>query len=337
MRGLPNRCWILLSFIFSVSFSEVTLAQEEEDLDSLMRYYLRSDSILLDELERLTSDSLSILDLIDSLLAYEVRFSQISARFGYTSRILNAGRDLGINQYGFRGALSYYHKSGLLGEVSAFWNSDVTPKFNPVITTLGYLGSIQSKFSYILSYDHFFYSQGSSQSDQSIIYSFNNALNGSVYYDLKYVTPGVDYSFLFGEETAHRFGTYLTGNIRFKNLSFGGISVLPTASLLFGNQTIYYQNINFQALRIAQQIAQRRGLTLNDFDQWRQYVFEEGQENVFGLMNLSLSLPVYIHLEKVNLLFNYHLNIPQQLPGEVIDVSPNSFVNVAIFYSHPFK
>lgn len=336
MRGLLNRSLILLSFIFSVSLSETTLAQEE-DLDSLMSYYLRSDSILLDELERLTSDSMSILDLIDSLLSYDVKFSQISARFGYTSRILNAGRDLGINQYGFSGALSYYHKSGLLGEVSGFWNSDVSPKFNPLITTVGYLGSVKSKFSYILSYDHFFYSQGSTLDEQTIIYSFNNSLNTSVYYDLKYVTPGVDYSFMFGEETAHRIGTYVTGNIRFRNLSFGAISILPTASLLFGNQTIYYQNINFQALQMANRIAHRRGLTLSEFDQWREYVFEEGQENVFGMMNLGFSLPVYVHLKKFNFLLNYHLNIPHQLPGETIDVSPNSYFSLAIFYSHPFK
>jgi len=335
MRGLLNRSWIV-SFVIVVSFNGATLAQEE-DLDSLMNYYLRSDSILLDELERLTSDSLSILDLIDSLLSYDIRFSQISTRFGYTSRILNAGRDLGINQYGFNGALSYYHKSGLLGEVSGFWNSDISPNFNPLITTVGYLGSIKSKFSYILSYDHFFYSQQSTTDEQTIIYSFNNSLNASAYYDLKYITPGVDYSYMFGEETAHRIGTYLTGNIRFRKLGFGAISILPTASLLFGNQTIYYQNINFESLRIANRIAQRRGLTLDDFDQWRQYVFEEGQENVFGLMNVGFSLPIYVHLKKLTFLFNYHFNIPQQLPGETIDVSPNSYFNLAIFYSHPFK
>jgi len=128
-------------------------AQEsEEEMDSLMNFYLRSDSILLDELERMAANSVSILDLIDSLLAFDPNYSQLSVRFGYTSRILNAGRDLGINQYGFSGALAYYHKSGVFGEVSGYWNSDVSPKFNPVITSLGYLGSIKSKFSYIVSH-----------------------------------------------------------------------------------------------------------------------------------------------------------------------------------------
>ena len=136
----------------------VQVAYSQDDVyDSLLNHYLDADSILLDELElQLASDSIDIMDLLDNLLSKEFRYSQLSIRTGYTSDITYAGRNLGFSQFGFTGGLAYYHKTGLFGDVSGYWNSSLDPAYNPTVTTVGYMGQISSKWTYTTSFDHFF-------------------------------------------------------------------------------------------------------------------------------------------------------------------------------------
>ena len=65
---------ILLVIFINLQFAFFAKSQDSE-YDSLLNYYLESDSILLDQLEfELAADSLSILDLIDSILYSDFRF-----------------------------------------------------------------------------------------------------------------------------------------------------------------------------------------------------------------------------------------------------------------------
>jgi hypothetical protein len=256
---------------------------------------------------------------------------------------MNAGRDFGINQYGFSVGASYYHKTGLFGDLTSYWNSDVEPHINPTTVTLGYMGSIMPKWSVIASYEHFFYTQDDSY--DGILYPITDALNASTYLDLKHFSFGVDYSFMFGYETAHRIRPNMYGIIRIKTKGFiDEIVFFPSASLLLGNAMIYYLDENYSQL---QSMLNQYGI--NDFQQFRQrrprltqylitnYVtYEERTENVFGIMNYSLSLPIMFRMSRFTLSTSYYINFPVALPGEDIDLSPNSYFNVSLLYSIPF-
>ena len=124
--------------------------------DSLLHAYLTYDSLLLAEIE---SDSLSIFSLLDSLLTADFYVSSLSLRFGYNSSILNAGRDYGFQQYGFSSGLSYFHKTGIFADVLGYWNSEIEPRHYLNTVSLGYLGSLSRKWSFMTSYEHFFYNQ----------------------------------------------------------------------------------------------------------------------------------------------------------------------------------
>lgn len=313
---------------------------QDYDLDSLLNETLAYDSLLLEELAQ---DSLSIIDLIDSLIQGKFKFSTLMIRTAYTSNIMHAGRDFGINQYGFSLGASYYHKTGLFGDLTSYWNSDVEPHINPTTVTLGYMGSIMPKWSVIASYEHFFYTQDDSY--DGILYPITDALNASTYLDLKHFSFGVDYSFMFGHETAHRIRPNMYGIIRIKTKGFiDEIDIFPSASLLLGNATIYYLDENYSQL---QSMLDQQGI--NDFQQFKQrrprlaqylitnYVtYEERTENVFGIMNYSLSLPIMIRMSRFTLSTSYYINFPVALPGEEIDLSPNSYFNVSLLYSIPF-
>lgn len=279
-----------------------------------------TDSLLYDASTELTfEDSLSIFKLIDSLLMLEsLNTSQLAARLSYNSNVLWAGRTLGIENFGLAPGLSYYHKSGLFTDLSAYWSNDFEPKYYLTIASAGYMRALSPKFSFIASYDHYFYNL-----DQDYI-PFSNAFILSPFLDLKPFTIRLDYSFYFGDETAHRLMPSLGFTLKKKNfLNIDKISFRPAAFMLLGNATI--TEITFPSTRqewIAAYIRMRQGLP------W--YIIKS--ENVFGIMNYSFLLPLTISHKNWNYSISYSYNIPKALRGETMLLSESGFLSVSVAY-----
>lgn len=309
---------------------------QKDETDSLIQAALYSDSLLLEEL---ALDSLTLLDLIDSLLSTDFRYSSLICRVGYISDIMNAGRDFGINQYGFSGGFSYYHKTGFFGDVTGYWNSDMEPEYNPTIVNLGYMGNIRPGWNIITTYEHYFYHK--EKNDVEINYPLTEALSLTNFVDIKFLTLGFDYTFLFGEKTGHRLRPQIFTTIRFPNVGFiDEISLIPSASILFGNQDIYYIDGNYQTLRrLYQKLGLRQFLILyREYPELiKTFLPEEGFTNVFGLMNYSFSFPVNFKFGNFSISTGYFLNIPVALPGETIDASLNHYFNLMAMYFLPFR
>lgn len=181
-------------------------------------------------------DSLSIFNLIDSLftLDFEPK-SELNIRFGFTTNVTSAGRDYDISQSGISPGLSYYHKSGFYGDLAGYWNSGVEPNYNPTVLSAGYLGTLKNpKWSYAIDVERWFYNPKDSSSNP-LTYS----AGGSLSYNFKWGFASVDYSFLFGEETANRLIPNLSGAINFgKWWIFHTIRLYPSASIMIGNSDI---------------------------------------------------------------------------------------------------
>jgi hypothetical protein len=349
----------IFSFIFCI---QIAFGQSDS-YDSLLSEYLKSDSLLLDELEaQLASDSLDIFDLIDSLLFSDYRYSQLSVRTGYTSDITYAGRNFGFNQYGFNGGIAYYHKTGLFADVSGYWNSSLNPSYNPTITSLGYMGTPSRKWTYTLSYDHFFYNE--TEEDESLVYyPLTNSANVSTYFDMGKATVAGDYSFLFGEESAHRLRFSLM--YTFAKNKWGFIDrfvFMPSASVLLGNAAIYQVNPIYPEWNLGtrydirqimyQEYGQMyiRNLWRNDRQKYfeleketyQKYqddltYYEYTEDNRFGIMNYSLSAPFYFYINNFTIALSYFYNIPVPLPGEEIELENNSYLGASLIYNIPFR
>lgn len=340
--------------------SAIPAKSQQNEYDSLLNYYLESDSMLLDQLEfELAADSLDILDLIDSLLYGDFSFSQLSLRLGYTSDITYAGRNFGIEQHGFGAGISYYHKTGLFADVSGFWNSSLDPTYNPTILTGGYLGKLSQKWSYTVSYDHFFYNH---KDDEFSYYPITNSLNAASFLEIGKLTLAGEYSFLFGEENAHRFRGNLMYTFSKSKLGFVDRFVfMPTASILLGSSYIYQINPIYPTLGRETRLAVRqimfrqfgeevvKNLWRNNrdryFDLEREIYsqiqdtainYELSSSNVFGIMNYSLSLPFYFYVNNFTFALSYHYNIPVALPGEDLTIEPNSYAGATLIYNIPF-
>ena len=108
------------------------------------------DSTLLSHVETELSfaDSLSIFNLIDSLLQHaETGGSQLALRLTYKSNVMSTGRRLGIQNFSLAPAVSYYHESGLYADLSGYWSKDFDPSYYLTIASIGYMRSFSDRFS----------------------------------------------------------------------------------------------------------------------------------------------------------------------------------------------
>jgi hypothetical protein len=333
------RMGLVFSFLCSSSFLQ---AQEMDDFDSLAAEYALLDSLLLDEIG---DDSSALFSLIEDLIDENYLKSQFTLRAGYTSNITNAGRNFGVSQYGLNAGVAFYHKSGLYADLAGFYNSDQVPKYNTTILALGYMGLIGKRWNYFVSYDRFMYHQ--SDEDELIIeYPLKNSLNASINYNIGGFTLGTDYSFMFGEETSHRVRLNLGYSYWTKKVwIFDNIGFNPNLSVLAGNQNITSIVFNQEIARensrdLIRQIGRRRYLDLyqNNRNLLILLLSEEQTNNVFGIMNYSIFVPVTFRMKQTTLMLNYSLNFPVALPGEEgLDTSPNSYVSATLLFNIPLK
>lgn len=204
-------------------------------------------------------DSLSIFNLIDSLLFMDpASNSEIITRVGYSTNVTSAGRNYGINQTAWSPGISYYHKSGFYADLTGFWNSGSDPAYNPTILSGGYLGYFKNqKWNYAIDAERWIYNPADS-SENSLYYSIGSSLS----YDFKYGYASMDYSFLFGQETAHRIIPNLTFTIALgKFWIFKSVNLYPSVSMMMGTSDITQLRVTSQ--QISEQTADRIKLITN--------------------------------------------------------------------------
>ncbi len=287
--------------------------QEEEDLDEINPFDINFDEF----------DTTSIFTLLDSLITADLnslKYSQLVIKGGYASQIVSAGRDLGTNQFGVNFGASYYHSSGVYADVTAYINSENSPSHYLTTASVGYLGILKNKWTYLLSYDHYFYRDPSDENISAL--PFTDGFGVAVYKTSGKFETGIDYSIVIGDAiNAHKIYWSINGNFSKEKLwFFDKVSLLPTFGMLFGNQSVLSLRLN---RRITEEFFDRRD---------PRFQIPQEERNVFGLLNYNLSLPIGLRYKKLNLLLSYHYNIPVSLPGERSEVENNSFIGLSASY-----
>lgn len=272
--------------------------------DSLL---FKSDPIIAEMDSILNSpDSLSILDLIDSILlapAGKLR-SQIAVRAGYNNNIIANGAS-SFSQYGLTTGASYYHKSGAYADVSAYYSKQYNPGVYLTVGALGYLGLINKYWSVMTEYDHYFYTPAKGTEAYT---PYTNNLYLSNYFKVKKVIFRFDYNLYFGKQYAHRFTPAIGLNLSKKKwLGLDRVTFLPQASLWYGSDTVTDYVPNFTTRK------ERLLLLLQGKPLWSQR-----DKTVWGIVNYSVSFPLSLLYKDWSLLLSYNLNFQKGLPGESV-------------------
>lgn len=285
--------------------------------DSLL---LRSDPLIAEMDSILNSaDSLSILDLIDSvLLAAEPLESQLAIRAGYNNNIVGSGTS-GITQFGLNTGVSYYHKSGLYLDASGYYSNQYKPSYYLTVAAVGYLTSVNQYWSVLAEYDHYFYTPP--KEDAEDVYTpYTNNLYLSNYLKVKKFVFRVDYNLYFGELVAHRFAPAVGMNLSKKNwLKMDRITFLPTLGLWYGSDTVQEYVANFSNGR------ERRDLLAQG-----KPLFSLRNHTAWGIMNYTISLPLSVTYKDWSLMISYNFNFLKGLSGETIENYRTSYAGISL-------
>ena len=317
-------------------FNQNLCAQEnEEDFASLLDEILTFDSLLIAELEGDSTLLASLLEAIDGATPKSIT----SFRFGYHSEVLNAGRNFGINQYGFNGGVSYYHKSGLFADIAGLWSSDLSPKYYTTILGVGYMDEVgKSDWNYTFGYERYLYNESSDEIGYS--YFNRNSTNASLYYSPEKLSIGSDYTLQFGEEMAHRVTLMASYNVVERPLfMFDKVILAPGFTGIAGNTTVLQPAL--QGAELLSKVVDYVGGYQNfrrlkanrpEFLASIANSFRNEEASVFGIMNYSFYVPLIISYKKASMMLSYNLNLPVALSGENIETTPNNNFSATLLY-----
>jgi len=273
-------------------------------------------------------NNLSILQLIDSLVRAPKLFergSKLVTRLGYNSNIIAASRTLGFSQFGLSPGISYYHKTGIYLDATAYWSQEYSPNLYLTIPSIGYLNSVK-KWTMNFEYSRYIYSF----SDSANNLPYTNSIGASNFFDLKPFLFRLDYSLYFGAKTVHRLMPGIMLNFEKRNWhGIRRILLYPGFNVLLGNEkwqvTRYFMTVPPENANTP--IKQNKPIFGSALDSY----------NEFGALNYSISLPLSINYKDWGFLLSYVYNFQQVLPNEPIVVTNSGYISFSITRYFNFK
>jgi hypothetical protein len=298
-------------------------------------------------------DSASLFGFLDSLIALPTPKSEMSARLGYSSSRLSAGRDFNQQQKGITTGLSYYHKSGFYSDFSTFFDGQYSPAAYQSILHGGFMWLPNKKWMFNPYLERTFNHQFSS--------NLFNSIGTTISYDFKLFETSFDYAFLWGRDTGHRIIPSISRKIRIKNVPLvNTLTFYPSVTLMSGTTTIFtYQystaeidtyllkiqsltDDEIRYLRVSGQIttsqaiqlrATRRLLlegTVEDRAFLKELLNSLEEGSAFALLSYSFSLPMTFSVGKTSFMISYSYSFPQRAQGEDLDLDPTGYVNFTV-------
>ncbi len=252
--------------------------------------------------------------------------STLVARLGYNSNVVANNISFGFNQFGISPGISYYHKSGLYLDVTAYWSQEYLRSFYLTVPSVGFLKSIK-KYTLNLEYSHYLFTP----TDSTLNNPYDKYIGLANFLKIKPFLFRLDYSFYFGSNTAHRIVPAISLNLEKKNWhKINRILFYPTFSVLFGNETWQLSQYVPYTKKLAEIVYRiRHNLPL--------YYLQTDTNNKFGLLNYVISVPTSISIKDWTFILSYTYNFPRTLPNDQQIVYNSGYVAFSVIRNFNFK
>jgi hypothetical protein len=233
-------------------------------------------------------------------------------RTSYDSRTFYAGREIGENMYNMGGQLYYLHSKGLFAGLAGAWYNQLDPAYRITVLSLGYSKGLKKKkfFRYRASFDYFLYHNMEPDFDPT----YTSGLNLGTTFKIKSLGSRINGSFLLGKEIGTNLSVDFYSHITLVKLNkYNKIRFEPELSFYFGSETVESDRYNIFGGAADE-------LPLDTYYQ-----------DVFGLMNTQLELPIQLTFKGFDVEFSWIHNFPRSLdPG--LAYPQNSFFNLSVGY-----
>lgn len=230
------------------------------------------------------------------------KYDIIYAGTSFNNKTYYAGREVGSDLINGTGHLYYFSHTGLYAGASGLWYDQLSPSYNSTTLSLGYGHAIGKKnlFRAKATYSRFIYNDTSSTTS----YPYDNNINLALSFRKNWYGARISGNYLFGDESTINFMPSIYTSFYFwkfgKNNKF---YFGPEISSYFGTETINTSS---------------------------------GTQDVFGLLNTQVYIPLGINLGNFELQFGYTLNLPYTQDGETSYPVSSSY-SVSASYMIPIE
>jgi hypothetical protein len=257
--------------------SNVLNTQKEAKLDSLINDLFANDP--------------SLKSLIGGGNSFKTHYLYI--RSSFSSKTIYSGREIGDNQINIGNQLFYLNGSGLYLGLSGVWYNQLDPGYRTTVLMAGYsnnllkIDALRVRGSYLRYFSHI--------DDPLYEPLYKQSVSAGFTLSNKKVGLSVDGSLNFGKyENGKSLSADIFGNIiLFKNGARKKIKLRPEASVSYG--------IDYQEFMLDESL----------IDPSTGIEYTSYYEDKFGLMNIQLSIPLYINYKNFDFQISYQYNMPQ--------------------------
>lgn len=248
--------------------------------------------------------------LYDSTLSFVSLYSGLT----YDSKTIYAGRELGDDMYNVNGYFYLFHSKGYFIGAIGSWYSQFDPGYGSTIVSAGIRKDVtkNKKLAFRTAYSRYIYYKP----DPEYEYSYNNSLKTGLTLKNNWIGGRLSANLLFGKEVGLSITPVIFSDITlFRFLNYNDLQFEPELSFLISNETIEYENVGNNS-----RLPDSRTIYTT--------------EDVYGLLNTQLYIPLCLTLGDFDLEVSYTLNIPTT-QDSTIKYPVTSYYSLSLGYFLP--
>ena len=246
---------------------------------------------------------------LDALFASLINFNFLYVSVNYNSDTYFSGRDIDIDQYNISPQITYMHSKGFYASLSGVYYSEFIPNWDVTTATLGYGKSFgkDKKWRYYTSLSGYFYSENNIDG----LYKGNISAGFGIQNKKRTLGTVLSGSYYLGDDATYQIISRTYANLKLLKTKKHYLKFRPQLSIYTGTQIVdVLSSTTFQ----------------DD-------IIEElyTQNNIFGLINTQINLPLQYSTNSFDFELGYNLNFPSEI-GDETNLKNTSFFNIGISY-----
>ncbi len=246
-------------------------------------------------------------EAIDELMKELSNFEILYVSVDYNNDTYFSGRDIEIDQYNIRPQMTYMNAKGFFTSLSGTYYSEFVPKWDFTSVTVGYSKSLGKKklLRAYSSYSKYFYSEG-------VENPFKNSLSLGLGIRNKNRTVGTQLvaTYLFGDDNSIQISSRSYASFKLLKTKKSSLKFKPQLSIVAAKQTFELAQTSFQ-----------NGQLVTDYL----------ENDVFGLINTQLNLPLQFSNNAFDIELGYNVNFPSELSFES-NLKSTGYFNLSLGY-----